>query len=92
MEIELITKHDLELFKHELLAEMTKLIRPESHSPGKQYLRTKEVRQILKISSGTLANLRVKGLLHPTKIEGVYYYQQSEITALLSAGSSSQNI
>jgi len=46
----------------------------------KEYLRTKEVNKILgNISPGTLQNLRVKGPLKPSKIEGVYYYKLSEV-------------
>jgi hypothetical protein len=54
----------------------------------REYLRTKEVREMLGgISSGTLQNLRIRGLLNPSKIEGVYYYRLSEVKALLNAGS-----
>ncbi len=86
MNIEIVTKQDLEVFKHELLHALTAFMNDRGIQETKQWLRSKEVRQLLGISSGTLMNLRVKGLLKPSKIEGVYYYKLSEITELLHAG------
>lgn len=88
MEVDILTKHDLELFRQKLLRELSDLMRIAPHETEKEYLRTHEVRKMLGgISPGTLQNLRVKGLLKPSKIEGVYYYKLSEVKALLSAGS-----
>lgn len=88
MEVDILTKQDLELFRQKLLNELSDLMRIAPRDNEKEYLRTHEVRKMLGgISSGTLQNLRVKGLLKPSKIEGVYYYKLSEVKALLSAGS-----
>ena len=88
MEVDILTKQDLELFRQKLLSELSNLMRIAPRENEKEYLRTNEVRKMLGgISSGTLQNLRVKGLLKPSKIEGVYYYKLSEVKALLSAGS-----
>lgn len=84
MNIEIITKQDLEKLKDDLLHELTELLKNGDHASEREYLRSKEVRKILGVSNGTLSNMRVKGLLHPTKIEGVYYYKFSEIKKLLS--------
>ncbi len=84
MHVELITRDDLEKFKKELLEALATFT--DKKAPAKEWLRSKEVRQMLKISNGTLMNLRVKKLLNPTKIEGVFYYKLSEIEALLHAG------
>lgn len=85
MEIEILTKQDLQTFKEELLDELVKVLNTSVNAKEKEFLRTKEVRHLLGISNGTLQNLRVKGLLNPSKIEGVYYYNLSEIKALLNA-------
>ena len=85
MQIEIVTKQDLEAFKDELLQALTAYME-KPMGAQKPWLRSKEVRQMLGISAGTLQNLRVKGLLHPTKVEGVYYYKYTEITDLLNAG------
>lgn len=88
MEIEIITRQDLEIFRQKLLSELSSLIQASPRESDKEYLRTNEVRKMLGgISPGTLQNLRVKGLLKPSKIEGVYFYKYSEVKALLSAGS-----
>ncbi len=87
MEIEILTKHDLELFRQKLLHELAEFLNKRSSQTEKEFLRSKEVRKLLGgISSGTLQNLRVKGLLKPSKIEGVFYYKLSEVKALLNAG------
>jgi len=87
MEIEIITKRDLEDFRHKLVSELAEMLRTPKAELEKEYLRTREVRKLLGgISNGTLQNLRVKGLLKPSKIEGVYYYRLTEIKALLNAG------
>ena len=88
MEVDIVTKQDLESFRQKLLHELSDLMRISPKESEKEYLRTNEVRTLLGgISPGTLQNLRVKGLLKPSKIEGVYYYKLSEVNALLSAGS-----
>ena len=85
MEIDILTKRDLEEFRNRLLNDLRQLLdnpREESH---KQYLRSREVRKMLGgISNGTLQNLRVKRLLNPSKIEGVFYYKTEEVKALLN--------
>lgn len=86
MQIELMTKQDFEVFKKELLAAIA-AFSGEAKNSEKEWLRSKEVRKMLNISYGTLQNLRVKKLLNPTKVEGVYYYRLSEIQSLLNAGS-----
>lgn len=85
MQVELLTKNDLEAFKAELLEKLTALLKNDKKQ-DKEWLRSKEVRMMLNISYGTLQNLRVKKLLNPTKIEGVFFYRLSEIEALLNAG------
>lgn len=88
MEIEIITRRDLEEFRYRLIDELVEIIRNQDSKTEAEYLRSKEVRKLLGgISNGTLQNLRVKGLLKPSKIEGVFYYKLSEVKALLNAGS-----
>ncbi|MFP5082149.1 helix-turn-helix domain-containing protein, partial [Pedobacter sp. JCM 36344] len=49
----------------------------------KQWLRSSEVRKLLKISSGTLQNIRIKGILPYEKIGGILYYAYADIVQLL---------
>lgn len=83
MEIDIVTRKDFEALKAEILQVIQAYI--QQPQPQKEWLRSKEVRKMLNISYGTLQNLRIKKLLNPTKIEGVYYYRLSEIQALLNA-------
>jgi hypothetical protein len=91
MQVEIITKQDLQEFRKELLHDIATVLQKQDSTPQRQWLRSKEARQLLGgISNGTLQNLRIKGLLHPSKIAGVYYYQTSEIMVLLNAGTGKQ--
>ena len=82
MEIEIITKEDLQLFRIQLLNDLKSLMHIEPEQ-DKKYLRSCEVRKLLNISPGTLQNLRITGTLNPVKIGGIFYYSTAEIEALL---------
>ena len=81
-QIDLITKEDLELFKQELIREISELVRPQNHNL-KQWLRSVEVRKLLHISPGTLQNFRVNGTLPFTKVGGIFYYKYDDIVKVL---------
>ena len=83
MAIEVITKEDLNEFRHELLKELIVIF---SGAPQKQkkWLKTNEVCEILQISSGTLQSLRIKGILSYSKIGGTYYYANEDIEKLIN--------
>ena len=49
----------------------------------KQWLKSAEVREILKISPGTLQNLRIKGTLKYKRIGGIIYYNYEDIVKML---------
>lgn len=82
MAIEVLTKEDLNQFKTELLAEMAKLVNATPQNKQK-WLKSKEVLDLLTISSGTLQNLRINGTLTFTKIGGTIYYDQDDINKIL---------
>lgn len=82
MQIEILTKEELQQFKTELIAEIKQAIRPDEPI-HKEWLRSSEVRKLLKISAGTLQNLRIKGVLKYEKLGGIFYYAHSDIEQLL---------
>ncbi|RQO69768.1 DNA-binding protein [Pedobacter sp. KBW06] len=82
MQIEILTREELLKFKTELIQEIKQAIKSEDVQP-KQWLRSSEVRDLLKISSGTLQNLRIKGILRYEKVGGIFYYAYSDIVQLL---------
>lgn len=73
MSLQILTKEDLLNFKIELLAELKTLMKG-NESNKKKWLRSKEVEQLLKISSGTLQNYRINGTIKWRKIGSTYFY------------------
>ncbi|MEO2061216.1 MAG: helix-turn-helix domain-containing protein [Mesonia sp.] len=83
MSATIITTDDLREFKLELLEEIQELLLKQHSTTSKKWLRSKEVRELLGISPGTLQNLRINGTLPYTKIGGVLYYDEEEINTVL---------
>lgn len=83
MAIEIITKDDLQAFRTELLQDLKQILSTVQPTKQKQWLKSPEVRQLLKISPGTLQNLRINGTLRFTKIGSIIYYNYEDIEKLL---------
>jgi len=85
MNVDLITKDDLERFKKELFEELRRLpvYSINIGEDSKTWLKSAEVRKLLSISAGTLQNLRVNGTLSYTKIGGLLYYKHEDILKLM---------
>ena len=66
--VDLITKQDLGEFKIELFAELKSLHVQAESIDSKKWLKSSEVRKMLKISPGTLQNLRVSGAFAFTRV------------------------
>lgn len=80
---EIITKKDLEQFKQELFAMLAPLTTGQTLNTQK-WLKNEDVKKMLKVSGGTIQNLRVNGSLPFTKIGGLYYYKKEDIDLMLS--------
>ncbi|WP_417619826.1 helix-turn-helix domain-containing protein [Oceanihabitans sediminis] len=80
---QIITTDDLYEFKLQLFEELKKLLNKSSHKPNQQYLKSAEVMKLLKVSPGTLQNLRINGTIPYTKIGGIILYDYQEITRVL---------
>jgi hypothetical protein len=78
----IITTEDLHEFKVELLEEIRQLLSTDN-SKSKEWLRSSELRKLLKISTGTLQNLRVNGTIPYTKIGGVIYYAYNDVLKMI---------
>jgi len=81
-QIDIVTKEDLELFKNDLIRELSLIIKPQRQD-AKQWLRSVEVRKLLHISPGTLQNFRVNGTLSFTKVGGIFFYKYDDILKVL---------
>lgn len=82
MAVNIITKEDLIEFRHQLLEEFKALLHTKSPKQ-KQWLKSSEVRKLLKISPGTLQNLRINGTLSFSYMGKILYYSYEDIEALL---------
>lgn len=83
MQLEIVTKDDLQMFRQQLLEDIQRLLQPTQ--VPKKWLRSREVRKLLQISAGTLQNLRINNSLHPVRLAGskIWFYDADEIEALL---------
>lgn len=90
MSVHILTMEDLQNFKIELFAELKKLLQ-HSVPDQKKWLKTDEVKKLLKISSGTLQTLRINGTLQYTKVGGILYYDFEYIQKLLQGNLRSPN-
>lgn len=76
-----ITKRDLLNFGNLLLSEFKNLSNTTAQPP--QWLKSSEVRKLLKISPGTLQNLRINGTLNFTRVGGIIYYKYDDLKKIL---------
>lgn len=84
MPTSIITTDDLREFKIELLNDIKKLLIKQNGSGLKKYLKSSEVMDLLKISPGTLQNLRVNGSIPHTKMGNMIYYEADEIQKVMT--------
>ena len=76
-----VTKRDLLNFGNALLHEIQSG-KPAAEQPA-QWLKSCEVPKLLKISPGTLQNLRINGTLNFNRIGGILYYKYEDIKKML---------
>jgi len=85
MSAEVITKEDLQVFRIQLLDDLKKMFpTTQKREEQSEWIKSKEARQILKASPGTLQNLRISGKLNPVKISGSWRYSLAEVNALFN--------
>ncbi len=85
MSAEVITWEDLQVFRIQLLDDLKKVLTSNHHvEEQSEWVKSNEVRRILKASPGTLHNLRVNGKLNPVKISGSWRYSLAEVNALFN--------
>jgi hypothetical protein len=83
MAAEVITTDDLREFKMELLQELESFIKRLAQKPTKRWLKSPQVKELMGISAGTLANLRVNGTLKFSKIGGIILYDYDHIVQVI---------
>lgn len=85
MSVEIVTKEDLQAFRFQLLNDLKALFFLPAQSEKKEWLRSKEIRKMLRISPGTLQNMRVNGKITPAKIGGIFFYRKDDLDKLLDS-------
>jgi hypothetical protein len=78
-----ITKKDLLNLTNLMLEEIKQMIGAQEQPA--QWLKSSEVRKLLKISPGTLQNLRINGTLNFTRIGSIIYYKYDDILKVLNS-------
>jgi helix-turn-helix protein len=87
--IEVLTRDDLLQFRKDLIEEFKKMYAgvslQEQHA---EYLKSGEVKRMLKCSNSTLQFYRQSGKLPAQKVGGTYYYTQDDIHHLMKPSGS----
>lgn len=91
MATEIITKEDLQEFGKNLFNQIRGLLGQTIEEP-KKWLKTYQVKNLLKISDNTLQTLRDNGIIPFTKIGGILYYNYEDINKVLSGEVKSKRI
>jgi hypothetical protein len=83
MALQVITSDDLQKFKQEILLEIQANFQKYEAASRNRWLKSMEVRKLLRVSSGTLQTLRLNGTLKFAKLGGIIYYDQAHVHQLL---------
>ncbi|SHM74067.1 helix-turn-helix domain-containing protein [Myroides odoratimimus] len=86
MNVELITKEDLEQFKTDIINEIRRYspFNRKKDEQAKQWIKSFKVRKLLGISPGTLQNMRLKGTIPYKKIGGLIFYRYEDIVEMMN--------
>lgn len=76
---QLILKSDLEQFRRELLGDFREIIKDAIGQRPKKWMKSVEVKKLLKISHGKLQTMRNTGTITYMKIGGSLYYDEDDI-------------
>lgn len=87
---QLVTPADLQQFMIVLMEEIRSLVRRDRSEPGKRWLKSREVRQLLHISPGKLQTMRKSGTIPFTRIGGAIYYAHEDIERMFERNKSSK--
>src|SRR5579863_4706396 len=80
---QLVTLDDLEKFRVKLMMDIKMMLEGNLGKTPKRWLKSYEVRQMLKISPGTLHTLRSNGKIPFTRVGGLIFYDATEIDRVL---------
>lgn len=79
----ILSREELDSFKSELLSEIKKLTEENAKN---EWLRSVDVRKMLKISDSTLQTMRINSTVPAYKLGTTWFYKYSEIMEALEDG------
>ena len=91
MAAEIITKEDLQEFGDKLIDRLLTVLGKTTEEPRK-FLKSYQVKNLLKISNNTLQTLRDNGTIPFSKIGGILYYNYEDIMKVLKGEVKSKRI
>jgi len=80
---QLITVDDLMEFKKQLIIELIAALKSQINIIPRKWLKSHEVRKLLKISPGTLQTLKSSHIIPYSKIGGIHFFDYEEIQKIL---------
>jgi hypothetical protein len=80
---QLITLEDLQRFQKEFFEKLETSLQQLKNITPKKWMKSHEVRRMLKISPGTLQSLKSDGTLPYSKVGGIHFYDYEDIQRLL---------
>lgn len=83
MQVNIVTKEDLEEFRIKLMTEIKETLNVLEQKSYPKSIKTKQVLEILELSSGKLKQMRISGLITFKKVGSTYYYNYNEVKRLL---------
>lgn len=83
---QLITLDDLQQFQKEFFEKLDLALVSLKTITPKKWMKSHEVRRMLKISPGTLQTLKATGVIPYTKIGGIHFYDYDDIQKILNEG------
>jgi hypothetical protein len=81
--VQIATIEDLQRVKDEIIDEIKSLINPENGDSSVKYLKSSQVCNLLKISSGKLKDMRKKGQIPFARIGGMFFYRVDDINRMM---------
>ncbi len=85
MEVKLISQEQIDSFKNEIIREISKLLKGNTSAEMKTWLRTRDVCELLNLSTSSLQNLRNAGKIPYKKLNGTLLYRREDIEAMLDS-------
>ncbi len=82
MDINIVTQSDILQMKNEIISHLTDALSKASN-PGKRYMKSSEVAEMLGISASSLQNLRIAGVIPFSKLGGTLFYDYEEIQSVI---------